>query len=244
MAKRKSKSNNLLIAGIVIAIVLIAFNFYISSQLKTLQQPRIEEKTPMMGKPMSRMSLTAFDEDKAREFMDKNGDGKCDACGMPIEQCIKSGMMQCSGMDPSATIGILGSQHIHADFKVYIEGKPVDFEPYAMDMAKMDAKITSSFIHVDKGAPAPEKTGDVIHMHATGIPLRLFFESIGMKLEGDCLQVDGEQHCGIKMYVNGQENTEYGEYVFEDLDKILITDGKGEDLEEQMKSITSFAEGH
>jgi hypothetical protein len=219
----------------------LSFNFYLSSQIKKLQ-PAQPPRAPMMGPSMSRMSLTGFDEDKAREYMDKNNDGLCDVCGMPIEQCIASGMMQCSGMDPNAKIGVLGSQHIHADFKVYIDDKPIDFEPFAMDMSQMDANITSSFIHVDKGAPAPEKTGDVIHMHATGVPLGLFFESIGMKLEKDCLTFCGKEHCGLNMYVNGKENTELGGYVFNDLDKIIITDGGN--LEEQLATITNFAEVH
>ena len=246
MAKRKNKQNNFLIVGIVIAIVLIAFNFYMSSQMKTLQQSHTEEKMPMMGKPMSKMGFTEFDKQKAREFMDKNGDGKCDICGMPIEQCIASGMMQCSGMDPDATMGVLGSQHIHADWKVYLDGEAFDWSPYAERHHKQmmgDKSITdtSAFIHIHP-AEGAEKGGDVLHMHATGIPLSLFFESLGMKFDKGCLTVNGNEHCGLKMYVNGKENNELGDYVFSDGDKILITDSGN--IEEQIKSITNFAEAH
>lgn len=247
MAKRKNKQNNFLIVGIVIAIVLIAFNFYISSQIKTLQQSHIEEKTPMMGRPMSKMSFSEFDKKKATEFMDKNGDGKCDICGMPIEQCIASGMMQCSGMDSDAKIGVLGSQHVHADLKIYLDGTAFDWTPYADRHHKQmmgDKRIhdTSAFIHIHP-AEGQEKEGDVLHMHATGVDLSLFFESIGMKIENDCLHIDGEKYCGVKLYINGKENADLGNYVFTDLDKILITDAKG-NIEEQMNSITNFAEAH
>ncbi len=230
----------------MIAIVLIAFNFYISSQIKTLQQPHIEENTPMMGQPMSRMSFSEFDKQKAREFMDKNNDGKCDICGMPIDQCIASGMMQCSGMDPDATMGVLGSQHTHADWKIYLDREEFDWSPYAdlhhkQMMGDKSIQDTSAFIHIHP-AEGSEKGGDVLHMHATGIPLSLFFESLGMKLNKDCLKTNDNEYCGLKLYVNGKENTAFGDYVFNDLDKILITDG--ENIEEQMKSITNFAETH
>ncbi len=244
MAKRKNKQSNFIIAGIVIAIVLIAFNFYMTSQIKKLQ-PTTQENAPMMGKSMSRMGFTEFDKQKAREFMDKNNDGKCDICGMPIEQCIASGMMQCSGMDPNATMGLLGSQHIHADWKIYLNGKEFDWSPYAERHHKQmmgDKSITdtSAFIHIHP-AEGQEKGGDIMHMHATGIPLSLFFESLGMKFDKNCLEADSKKYCNLKMYVNGKENTEFEEYVFNDLDKILITDKK---TEEQMKSITNFAEAH
>lgn len=230
--KRKSKSNNFIIAGIAIAVILIAFNFYLMSQLKDLQ--------PAPKK--MRMMLTEWDEAKARELMDANNDGKCDACGMSIDKCISSGMMQCSGMDPNAWIGLLESQHIHADWKIYLAGKELDLSQYSHMQRMQEGKSVSSFIHVDSGAPAPEKTGDIIHMHATGITLGFFFESIGMKFENKCLHINGKKHCGLKIYVNGKENTELENYVFNDLDKILITDGK--DVEKQMSSITNFAEVH
>src|SRR3990172_10525938 len=88
----------------------------------------ISEGASTQEPAMSRMTLTSYDKELARRFMDKNNDGKCDACGMPIEMCIDSGMMQCSGMDPDATMGLLGSQHIHADWKIYINDKALNFE--------------------------------------------------------------------------------------------------------------------
>jgi len=240
--RRNEMSYSLIIGGILVVIILFSFNFYLSSQIQNLPQ---KEQMPMMGKPMSSMGFTEFDKQKAREFMDKNNDGKCDICGMPIEQCIASGMMHCSGMDPSATMGVLGSQHIHADWKIYLNGEEFDWSQYAERHHKQmmgDKSITdtSAFVHIHP-SEGSEKGGDVVHMHATGITLSLFFESLGTQFDKDCLTMNGEKHCGIKMYVNGKENTEFGEYVFNDLDKILITNGK---TEKQMKSITNFAGGH
>ncbi len=239
---RKNK-HAFIIAGITLAIVLMAFNFYITSQIK---KAYAQTNQPLMETSKPRMGFTEFDKRKAIEFMDKNNDGKCDSCGMSVEMCIDSGMMQCSGMDPNAKMGILGSQHIHADWKIYLDEKAFDWLPYEdrheRQMYGEDIKDTSAFIHLHP-AEGVEKGGDVLHMHATGVPLSLFFESFGIKFEKDCLQIKGKEQCGLKMYVNGKENTEYGNYAFSDLDKILITDGKG-NIEEQMKSITNFAETH
>lgn len=203
-----------------------------------------------MGPRMSRMSLTGFDAAQARQFMDKDNDGKCDACGMPVEMCIDSGQLQCN-MDPDSAIGVLGSQHIHADWKVYVNGVLFDFEPFAMDMSKMGTNTTSSFIHVDKGAQPPEKTGDVIHMHATGVPLWLFFRSIGGDFNETCLKLpNNRQFCNserekLRFYANGVQNNGFGDYVFNDLDKILITYGSIDaDIRAELGSVTDFAKGH
>ena len=207
-----------------------------------------------MGQKMSKMSLTSFDVKLAKEFMDKNNDGKCDACGMDVELCIDSGQLQCN-MDSSSTIGILGSQHIHADWKIYINGKALDdtvLEPLSMDMSKMGNPIASSFIHLDKGAPSPEKSSDVIHMHATGVPLWIFFKSAGMEFNKNCITLENkDQYCNegnkkLKFYVDGKLNGKFENYVFNDLDKILISYGSEdeEEIQKQLESITDFAKSH
>ncbi len=215
-----------------------------------------------MGQRMSKMSFTSFDVKLAKEFMDKDNDGKCDSCGMDVDLCIDSGQLQCN-MDSSSTIGILGSQHIHADWKIYIDGNPIDLSDKSHMERMRSNQPVSSFIHVDSGAPAPEKTGDVIHMHAEGIPLWIFFKSIEMDLNKDCITLDArtefgttsggnkEKYCSegnkkLKFFVNGKENNEFENYVFNDLDKILISygDESEEEILKQLNSITDFAKIH
>ena len=148
-------------------------------------------------------------------------------------------------MASDAKIGILGTQHIHADFRVYVNGKSLNF---ADDRYYMK----SSFIHVDSGAPAPEKTGDIVHMHATGVPLWIFFESIGMDLNKECITPENkEKFCSdgnnkLKFFVNEIENNEFENYVFNDLDKILISygDESEEEIKAQLATITDFARIH
>lgn len=240
----------------VVALVAVLLIFSISSFIgfdfgsKAADTAGTVTEVSGMGTRMSRMLLTGFDVALAKQFMDKDNDGRCDVCGMPVEMCIGSGQLQCN-MDPSSVIGLLGSQHIHTDWKVYIDGVPFDFEPFAMDMSKMDSNVTSSFIHADKGALAPERTSDVIHMHATGVPLWLFFRSIRGDFNETCLTFpNNQQFCSsesklLRFYVNGEPNNGFGDYVFNDLDKILITYGSiVTDIQAELDSITDFAKKH
>jgi len=246
-------------AVIGIAIGVLAFLIFIMALQLTIVRQEVERLQPAqqshsMTQRFSMMKLSEFDRAKATELMDKDNDGRCDYCGMPVEMCIDSGEMQCS-MDPSSTIGKLGTQHIHADWKMYINGKAFDWRPYAdrhqrQMMGDKSIKDTSAFIHIHP-AEAPEQAGDLLHMHATGISLSLFFESMGMSFDKECIALATDAiHCAdsqnaLKLYVNGKQNNQLGEYVFQDTDKILISYGpKGEDVSQQMASITNFAGGH
>ena len=120
-------------------------------------------------------------------------------------------------------------------------------------MERMRSNLpVSSFIHVDSDAPAPEKTGDVLHMHAEGVPLWIFFNSIGMDFNKDCITLENkEKFCKdsnkkLKFFVNGKESNEFENYVFNDLDKILISYGNEneEEIRTQLNSITDFAKIH
>ncbi len=228
---KKDYDNYIICAVLVVAFIAVAFaghslfKFYFPSAASAI------ETVPTGIAAASAMQMTEFDKQLAKQMMDKDNDGRCDTCGMPVEMCMGSGQLQCN-MDPKSTIGILGSQHIHADFKIYINDKLLDFSDYA-HMERMRAGLpVSSFIHVDSGAPPPEKTGNVLHMHATGVPLWLFFKSIGLELP-----------AGMKAYVNGIQINDWQNYVFNDLDRILITDDVT-GLQGQLNSITNFAKSH
>ncbi len=231
--RKKINNSDRIIKGIIAAVVIFAV-LALGYSIKTIFFPEKlnSQVTQTMNTPtMGRMGLTGYDKELAKKMMDKNNDGKCDACGMPVDMCIDSGQLQCN-MDPKSTIGVLGAQHIHADWKVYINEQLLDFNGKDHMTRMKSGSSVSSFIHVDSGAPAPEKTGNIIHMHAKGTPLWIFFDSINIELPNT-----------VKVYVNGELKLEGLNYVFSDLDKILITDGNG-DLQEQLNSITDFAEIH
>jgi protein-disulfide isomerase len=113
--------------------------------------------------------------------------------------------------------------HIHVNFKVYVEGKPIDFT-----LAKYESTQTNPlnpFVHLHDG------NGDIIHFHKQGVTMGDFFKSLGMSLSSTCFSPSiGLQYCGnsdgtLKMFVNGKANTQFDAYVPQDLDRILISFG-------------------
>ena len=238
-------------AILLIVVLFVSIGMLIFSLIDFFGSKPHVSQVPNQMKGMSRMSLTSFDKELAIQFMDKNHDGRCDVCGMLVEQCIDAGELQCN-MGINAKLGVLGSQHIHADWKIYINGKSLDFYDKSHMERMRNNQPVSSFIHVDSGAPAPEKTGDVLHMHATGIPLWIFFKSIGIDFNKNCITLENnEKFCNdgdkkLKFLVNGKENNEFENYVFKDLDKIFISYGgeNEEEIRNQLASITDFAKLH
>ncbi len=242
-------TNILLVSILVIAVGLLIYS--IPSALNISKSKNENQQITTHTPRMSRMALTSFDKQLARQLMDENNDGRCDVCGMPVEQCIDGGQLECN-MVSNAKMGVLGSQHIHADWKIYIDNMPLDFSDKSHMERMRNNMPVSSFIHVDSGAPVPEKTGDALHMHATGIPLWVFFNSIGMDFNKECITLENkEKFCNeedknLKFFVNGKENSEFENYVFSDLDKILISygDESEEETKNQLASITDFARVH
>jgi len=247
---KKGKIDIVAILLITILVAAVGMFGYSLIDLFSSKTEKVNQAPSQMTRA-SRMSLTSFDKELAIGFMDKNHDGRCDICGMPVEQCIDSGQLECN-MGTNAKIGILGSQHIHADWKIYIDGKALDFSDKSHMERMRNNMPVSSFIHVDSGAPAPEKTGDVIHMHATGIPLWIFFKSIGMDFDKNCITLENkEKFCNdsnkkLQFFVNGKESNEFENYVFNDLDKILISygDESEDEVKNQLAEITDFAKLH
>ena len=120
-------------------------------------------------------------------------------------------------------IGPVGSTHIHQDVKIYLDGQQ-------LDLSQQKYQVRAPQVHVEDG------DGDVIHVHATGVPIGMFFDSLGMKLTTNCFETDdGTNYCNeksdggktLKFYVNGQKslNGEFEKYIPRDVDKILISYG-------------------
>ena len=134
-----------------------------------------------------------------------------------------------------AGIGQLGSAHLHADVKVYINGQAIDF-------SQKKYQLTTSFIHFEEGI------GDVIHTHATGLTIGHMFESLSMDFNNNCIVFEKQSYCNdnnkkLKFYVNGQLNNEFDNKVIRDLDKYLISYGNENESEKQkqLSSITNLA---
>ncbi len=144
---------------------------------------------------------------------------------------------------PGSQIGQLGSTHIHADIGIYLDGKEITPIP-------PQYYVKTPYVHFEGGPGA----GTVIHIHATNVPLNLLFKSMGMNFDSDCFYLDnGQKYCTsgdktLKMFIkheneNWAQNYDYGNYIFNDLDKILISydNENQENLEKQMSSVTDYS---
>lgn len=128
--------------------------------------------------------------------------------------------------------------HIHADFKVVMNGAEVDFNK--AEYMETPYKPLSEKGHLHDFNPF------VLHIEEKGGTLNDFFTSIGMKLDSSCLSEGEKNFCSdtekkLLLYVNGTTNNEFGGYEPKDLDRILIYYGKDEPSSETLDSITSQA---
>ena len=131
--------------------------------------------------------------------------------------------------------------HVHADFKVYLNGQAVDFT---------GAKYQSTEEkHLDEYAHLHDGNGGVLHIHKAGITLNYFFKTLGIEFTHDCFILDTkERFCTtptstLQVFVNGQKNDQLSEYIPQDLDHILITYGATStaEIDQELKSITDNA---
>ena len=135
---------------------------------------------------------------------------------------------------------ILGDTHEHADFAVYLNGEKLDF---AQDKYMSDSeKALSNFMHLH------DMDGEIIHKHISDADVGFFFFTLDMKFNSTCFVTDdGTAYCEdgsneLKMFVNGVEEPLKNEYVFKDIDQILITYGSGETIiKDQIQSVTDRA---
>ncbi len=128
--------------------------------------------------------------------------------------------------------------HVHADFKVYLDGSQFDFNK--VQFMSTPYKPLNEYVHLHDFNP------NVIHFHKEGVALGEFFESLGMKFDENCFDTNEMQYCNLgekKLYffVNGQANQEFGDYIPNDLDKILIFYGQEALPQEMFNSVTNEA---
>ena len=129
----------------------------------------------------------------------------------------------------------------HADFKVNINGEVYDFTQ-AQYQSIEDNKV-------DSGVYFCDGDGGVIHKRKRDISVGYFFKTLGISFDENCFVLDtGERYCTdesrtLKFLVNGQPNNQFGDYIFNDLDRILISFGVSDEaaVEQQAASVTDTA---
>jgi protein-disulfide isomerase len=117
--------------------------------------------------------------------------------------------------------------HAHINLKVLVNGKPVDFSQDKYQ--SKEGKELDQNIHFHDGV------GDIVHIHKQAVKIGELFNSLAMSFDKSCISIDEKnKYCSdstkkLRMYVNGTENTDLGDYEPKDLDRILITYGNETD---------------
>jgi len=132
-------------------------------------------------------------------------------------------------------IGPLRSAHLHADVKVYINDKAIDF-------SQQKYQLRTDYMHFEDGI------GDVMHTHAKGLTVGHMLNSVGINFNRQCLIVEGSEYCNegnktVKFYVNGKVTGGFESYAVRDMDKYLISYGSEskEAIKKQIDSVTDLA---
>ncbi|MBI2134237.1 hypothetical protein HYU11_06190 [Candidatus Woesearchaeota archaeon] len=146
---------------------------------------------------------------------------------------IANELTQLSGLQGKA-----GDVHLHADFKVVMNGTEISF-------SKKEYDERNAFVHLHLGQADGDK---VIHLEAKRINLGHFFNTLGMKLTSNCFEADGKKWCGgngkeLMLFVNGTRNLELDDYEPRNNDRMLLIYGSysNKELKEEINSVSEYS---
>jgi len=145
--------------------------------------------------------------------------------------------------------------HAHADFAVFVNGEKLNFsqkqfmheeacgkpgEQHIIDLNTDEGRKDAAHLH--------DLNGNVIHFHHENATLALFFQNLGFSLSKECLQTPQGRFCNteskkLKVFKDGLQIQDFGKFVPQDSDKILVTygsEGAGE-VRAQNEQLTSQA---
>jgi len=102
-------------------------------------------------------------------------------------------------------VGERGSEHSHAVFAVFVDDEQINF-------GQQQFQLSSKYIHFENHNPF------LIHKHATGVPLEMLFQSLGMKIMPECIILNydtssegkkgrfcTDENQSLEIYVNGEK---------------------------------------
>jgi hypothetical protein len=118
-------------------------------------------------------------------------------------------------------LGKAGSFHGHASLLLFIGNKPMNF-------CESRFMLRSPFVHFE------DNNCQVVHSHATGVTLPVFFKTIGVELTSACIALpfNNERHCNngkdrLRVVINTKEVSidELPYYELQNNDHILVNFG-------------------
>ena len=113
--------------------------------------------------------------------------------------------------------------HIHSDFIVYLDGEIIDFS---------NSRFQSDTLFLrDRNLHLHNNDGEVIHIHKEERTLNDFLQSVDISIADECIDTsfddENKSFCVsdekiINVFINGEKTEEGGDYIFNDLDRILV----------------------
>ena len=110
--------------------------------------------------------------------------------------------------------------HVHGDFRMYINDERIRFTDNKYQSSTAQTHHVSLHFH--------DGNDEVIHRHADNVTLTEFFDSIGIKVNNECITMDtGEKFCtdnslAVQLFVNGTVVEDIESYIFAEEDRILL----------------------
>lgn len=129
--------------------------------------------------------------------------------------------------------------HEHADFKVYLNGNPLNLaERKYMDQDRVVHFHTTVKVNPDDVPGIP--FADMVHIHDENITINDFLNTL--ELGNDTFKMLADKQL-TKVYVNGDLRPEGLDYVMQDKDRILVTSGNVNESEiaKEIESVTDYA---
>lgn len=124
--------------------------------------------------------------------------------------------------------------HAHSALMVFIKGELLNF-------SSMQYQNRDSRMHFENG------DGFTLHKHDNTAWFGIFFESLNMTFANNCLSLaNGSSYCSnfdnqVSFIVNGQSNGQFQHYIPYDKDRILISYGKGDEINTQLQQLNAIA---
>lgn len=111
--------------------------------------------------------------------------------------------------------------HTHADFAVWVDGQKIDFSDtkYMSGISSDEHSHDEADEYHHQYLHLHDEVGNVVHRHKPGLTLREFFDSLHF--------IFPEPVERWTMWINGQQEDFNLDYIFKDMDQILLTNSAG-----------------
>ncbi|MGI0008311.1 MAG: peroxiredoxin family protein [Nitrosopumilaceae archaeon] len=127
--------------------------------------------------------------------------------------------------------------HMHADFKIYLNGNSLNLAQRKYMDQSMDVHFHPT-VKVNPDDVPGIPFADMIHIHKENMTIRDFINTLDF--DADILKMLNDKQT-LQVYANGDLQQEGLDYVMQDKDRILVSYGNEIEIDKQIESVTTYA---